>query len=118
VSPYFRINGRSLSPTELFFVFNRPFTTKDMIRSHENAFRHFGGMPKEMVYDQDNLIAVSENAGDLLLTHDFDAYQQALGFGIYLCRGEDPESKGKIERVVGYVKSNFAKNRVYDGLDD
>ncbi|WP_253940770.1 Mu transposase domain-containing protein [Fundicoccus ignavus] len=75
-------------------------------------------MPKEMVYDQDNILAVSENAGDLLLTHDFDAYHQALGFSIYLCRGEDPESKGKIERVVGYVKSNFAKNRVYDGLDD
>lgn len=97
---------------------DRPFTTADTIRSHENAFRHFGGMPEEMVYDQDNLIAVSENAGDILLTQDFQAYQQALGFGVYLCRGEDPETKGKIERVVGYVKANFAKNRVYDGLDD
>ena len=97
---------------------DRPFTTQDTIRSHENAFRHFGGMPEEMVYDQDNLIAVSENAGDLLLTQDFQAYQQTLGFDVYLCRGSDPETKGKIERVVGYVKSNFAKNRVYDGLDD
>ena len=97
---------------------DRPFTTKDTIRSHENAFRHFGGMPQEMVYDQDNLIAVNENAGDLLLTQDFQAYQQALGFNVYLCRGGDPESKGKIEKVVGYVKSNFAKNRVYDGLED
>ena len=75
-------------------------------------------MPQEMVYDQDNLIAVNENAGDLLLTQDFQAYQQALGFNVYLCRGGDPESKGKIEKVVGYVKSNFAKNRVYDGLED
>ena len=97
---------------------DRPFTTKDTIRSHENAFHHLSGMPNEMVYDQDNLIAVSENAGDLLLTHDFRAYQQTLGFEIYLCRGADPESKGKIESVVGYVKSNFAKNRVYDGLED
>ncbi len=97
---------------------DRPFTTKDTIRSHENAFRHFGGMPEEMVYDQDNLIAVNENAGDLVLTQEFQAYQQALGFSVYLCRGSDPETKGKIERVVGYVKSNFAKNRVYNGLDD
>ena len=97
---------------------DRPFTTKDTIRSHENAFRYFGGIPEEMVHDQDNLIAVDENAGDFVLTQDFQAYQQALGFDIYLCRGADPESKGKIERVVGYVKSNFAKNRVYDGLDD
>ena len=65
---------------------DRPFTTKDTIRSHENGFRHFGGMPQEVVYDQDNLIAVNENAGDLLLTQDFQAYQQALGFDVYLSR--------------------------------
>ena len=97
---------------------DRPFTTQDAIRSHENAFRHFGGQPQEMVYDQDTIIAVSENAGDLLLTQAFQSYQQTLGFRVYLCRGQDPESKGKIEKVVGYVKSNFAKNRIYDGLDD
>src|SRR5690606_34478579 len=49
----------------------RPFTTRDAIRCHENAFRYFEGMPEEIVYDQDNLIAVSENAGDLILTKDF-----------------------------------------------
>lgn len=75
---------------------DRPFTTQDKIRSHENAFRHFGGMPEEMVYDQDNLIAVSENVGDLLVTQDFQVYQQALGFDIYLCHGYDPETKGKL----------------------
>lgn len=73
-------------------------------------------MAAEMVYDQDNLIAVSENARDLLLTQDFQAYQQALGFNIYLCRGSDLETKGKIERVIGYVKSNFAKIGFMMGL--
>ena len=28
---------------------DRAFTTQDTIRSHENAFHHFGGMPEEMV---------------------------------------------------------------------
>lgn len=97
---------------------DRPFTTKDAIRCHEQAFRFFGGMTKEIMYDQDNIIAVHENAGDLLLTHEFKAYQQARGFEVYLCRAADPETKGKIERVVGYVKTNFAKNRRYTGLDD
>ena len=97
---------------------DRPFTTKDAIRCHEQAFRAFGGMAKEMMYDQDNIIAVHENAGDLLLTNEFRSYQQARGFEVYLCRAADPETKGKIERVVGYVKSNFAKNRRYKNLDD
>lgn len=86
---------------------DRPFTTKDAIRSHENAFHHFGGVARELVYDQDNLIAINENAGDIILTHEFTSYQQAVGFGVYLCRAADPESKGKVERVVGYAKSNF-----------
>jgi len=40
---------------------DRPFTTRDTIRSHERAFQYFGGMPREIVYDQDHLITVSEN---------------------------------------------------------
>ncbi|MFP3324952.1 IS21 family transposase, partial [Planococcus sp. SIMBA_160] len=39
-------------------------------------------------------------------------------FRVYLCRKADPESKGKIENVVKYVKNNFAKNRVYSTLED
>lgn len=97
---------------------DRPFTTEDTIRCHEQAFCYFGGMTNEIMYDQDNLIAVSENAGDLILTSKFEAYQQARGFQVYLCRATDPETKGKVERVVGYVKGNFAKNRIYSDLDD
>ena len=47
---------------------NRPFTTRDLIQVHENTFEYYGGMTKEIVYDQDHLILVSENGGDLLLT--------------------------------------------------
>ncbi|WHZ31940.1 IS21 family transposase [Desemzia incerta] len=97
---------------------DRPFRTKDAIRCHEQAFRFFGDMTKEIMYDQDNIIAVNENAGDLLLTQAFQSYQQARGFEVYLCRAADPETKGKVERVVGYVKTNFAKNRCYNGLDE
>lgn len=95
---------------------DRPFTTKDLIRMHENAFAYFGGMTEEIVYDQDNLLAVSENAGDIILTAEFAKYHQKRKFKIYLCRKADPETKGKIERVVQYVKGNFAKNRVFDQL--
>lgn len=34
---------------------DRPFTTKDVVRMHEHAFQYFGGMPEELVYDQDSL---------------------------------------------------------------
>ena len=60
------------------------FTTRDTIRCHEKAFQFFGGIPKEIVYDQDHLITVSENAGDIILTGEFQAYKQERGFRIYL----------------------------------
>jgi transposase len=97
---------------------NRPFTTRDTIRSHENAFQYFGGMPEEIVYDQDHLITVSENAGDILLTGEFQVYQKQRKFRIYLCRKADPESKGKIENVVKYVKHNFADSRIFSTIEN
>jgi len=95
---------------------DRPFKVADMVRCHENAFRFFGGRTRELVYDQDALVAVNENNGDLLLTESFQSYVSFRGFQVHLCRARDPESKGKVERVVQYVKSNFVSGRSYHHL--
>nr|WP_186673027.1 IS21 family transposase [Sporosarcina sp. BP05] len=97
---------------------DRPFTTRDTIRSHENALQYFGGMPEEIVYDQDHLITVSENSGDIILTGEFQAYKGQRKFRMYLCRKADPESKGMIENVVKYVKGNFADSRIFTTIDN
>ena len=97
---------------------DRPFTTNDLIEAHKNAFHAFGGKPKEIVYDQDNIIIVSENNGDIIYTKQFESYRREEAFQVYACRGSDPESKGKIENVIGFIKNNFAKHRVYTTLDN
>src|SRR5699024_8364314 len=94
-----------------------PLRTTDLIKMQENAFRYFGGMTEEIVYDQDRLLAVSENAGDLILTEAFIKYHETRKFKIYLCRKSDPESKRKIEQVIKYVKNNVAKHRIFDNLE-
>ncbi|MGF9715046.1 IS21 family transposase [Paenibacillus sp. JMULE4] len=96
---------------------DRPFTTKDVIQMHEDAFSFLGGFPKELVYDQDHLLLTSENHGDLLLTHEFAGYMKERGFHIRMCRKQDPESKGRIENVVKYVKRNFARHRLFSHID-
>lgn len=97
---------------------DQPFTTKTLIQAHKNAFHAFGGKPKEIVYDQDNIIIVSENHGDIIYTKEFEAYRREEEFRVYACRGNDPESKGKIENVIGFIKNNFAKHRTYTTLDE
>jgi len=95
----------------------RPFTTLDTVMAHENAFEFYGGIPKEIVYDQDRLILVSENSGDLVFTFEFSKYRNMRNFDVYMCRKADPECKGKVENVVKYVKYNFAKHRVFANID-
>lgn len=95
----------------------RPFNTTDIIKIHENAIEFYGGIPEEVVYDQDHLILVSENHGDLIYTKEFAAYQQKRKFSVHMCRKADPESKGRIEKVVDYVKSNFASHRKFYNID-
>lgn len=70
-----------------------------------------------MVYDQVRLFLVSENHGDLILTEKFRFYSRAAGFVLHFCRKGDPESKGKIENAVKYVKQNFLYNRPIDDIE-
>jgi len=97
---------------------SRPFTAVDLVKICHNCFQYFGGMPKEMVFDQDSIVCVSENAGDIIFTYEFEKFRQDCKTAIYMCRGADPESKGKIENTVKYIKGNFLSNRLYtdDGI--
>lgn len=96
---------------------NRPFTTKDVVTAHKNAFKAFEGVSKEIVYDQDRLMVVAENEGDLLLTEEFQQFVNEIKFEVKLCRKADPESKGRVENVVGFVKKNFVRHRVFQNID-
>ena len=91
----------------------RHFTTELTVFAHEKAFEFFNGIPHEIVYDQDKVLLVSENNGDLILTSAFRQYVQSKRFKLHFCRKSDPESKGKVENVIKYVKSNFLYNRIF-----
>jgi transposase len=95
---------------------DKPFTTLSFIDAHIKAFEYFGGIPIEIVYDQDRILAVSENSGDIIYTERFQNYLNSVRFKIRLCRTYDPESKGKIEAVVKYAKNNFAKHRIFEDI--
>lgn len=98
--------------------FDRPPTTGDFINFHDRAFQYLKGMPKEIVYDQDRLLIVSENFGDIIYTAEFEIYRQKRKFKTFICRSSDPESKGKIEAVVKYAKRNFAKHRIFTNIQE
>jgi len=85
---------------------DKPINTEMLIKQHDAAFRYFGGMPEECVYDQTKLVVISETFRELDLNQRFHQYATAAGFRIHACEGYDPESKGKVEAGVKYAKHN------------
>ena len=87
--------------------------TSGTVYAHHLAFKYFGGMPRKVVYDQDKKILTSENYGDYLMTEEFASYVVSTGFEPVFCMAADPQSKGRIERAIRFVKDNFLKGRKY-----
>ena len=75
----------------------QPPTSLQFTQALQACFEYMSGMPKEIVFDQDRLLAVDDNYGDIIYTKEFEQFRLSSGFEVYLCRGADPESKGRVE---------------------
>ncbi len=95
----------------------KPFTTALAVYAHELAFAYFGGIPRKILYDQDKVFIKDENLGAYLLTKAFRTFVSEHHFETIFCHKSDPESKGKVENVVKYVKINFLPGRLFKGID-
>ena len=107
----------SRSRMKFTYFLDKPFTAQTVIFAHEKAFDFFGGIPRTIVYDQDRTMIVDENIGDIILTDAFEKYTKSRNFKFHFCRKADPESKGKIENVIQYIKKNFLYNRTYSDIE-
>ena len=97
---------------------DRPFKSLDLIEHLLNCFDYIGGIPEEIVVDQDSIIVIKENYGDIIYTKEFDDFKMEMGFSMYVCRKSDPESKGKIENFIKYIKHNFFSVRTLENLQE
>lgn len=116
VKVYFMAIVLCRSRYKFIYFQSTPFTTKSSIYAHELAFEYFGGIPQKIIYDQDKVFIHRENLGDYLLTKDFRSFVNKHHFETIFCKKNDPQSKGKVENVVKYVKNNFLKGRPYNGI--
>lgn len=114
---YFFVMILSRSRYKYVLFQDHPFTTQTTIDAHNDAFNYFTGQPKRILYDQDRVLMQEENLGDLILVQQFQRYISTMKFRPVFCRKADPESKGKVENVVGYVKRNFLKGREYHDIE-
>src|SRR5690606_3113039 len=69
--------------------------------------------PEECVYDQTKLVVINEQYRELILNQRFHEYATTAGFRTHACEGYDPESKGKVEAGVKYVKQDCLYGEVF-----
>jgi transposase len=117
VKVYFFVMILCRSRQKFVYFQTTPFTASSAIEAHNRAFEFFKGQPREIIYDQDRVLITDENLGDFLLTQEFNAYCGQMNFKPVFCRKSDPQSKGKIENVVKYVKYSFLRGRIYYNID-
>lgn len=98
----------------LYIEFTRSMRLETLIRCHQNAFAYFGGWTARILYD--NMRQVIVRPG--LVNPRFRDFADYHGFEPKAHRPYRPRTKGKVERMVSYVKDSFLRGRVFRSLDD
>jgi len=98
------------------------FTTNisTFIQCHLHAFEYFGGYTDEILYDNIKQVLIKrairprENTWNSKF-QDFFTYH---GFIPRLCKPYCPQTKGKIENSIGYMKRDFLMGGTFSSLND
>ncbi len=98
------------------FTLRRDFFT--LIRRHQDAFTHFGGVPAQCLYDSEKTVVLRWEAGRPVINPAFAAFITHYCVRPVICRRGRAETKGKIERPFQYIEGNLLCGRDFRDLDD
>ncbi|MGB9721726.1 MAG: IS21 family transposase [bacterium] len=103
----------------LYIEFTHDMSLATLLACHIHAFEYFGGVPKEILYDNMKQVVLFRDAnGKPHFQPQFLDFARYYGFLPKLCAPGRPKTKGKIENGIGYVKGNFLQGEVFKNPDD
>jgi transposase len=98
----------------LFIEFTTSMKIETLIGCHLSAFQYFNGFPQSILYDNMKQVRLSQQQWNPLFLDFVDHY----GIVPKTHRIRRPRTKGKVERMVDYVKDNFLNGRSFADLED
>jgi transposase len=93
-------------------------TTDAFLMCLENAFWHFGGVPKRVVLDNLKAAVLHADWFDPELHPKMQAFAEHYGCVFLPTKPRMPRHKGKVERGVDYVQENALKGHTFTNLHD
>ncbi len=92
----------------LYVEFIRKGDVATFMRCHLNAFQAFGGVPERCLYDNTKVVVLERTeTGEPVFTPRFLDFSRRVGFGIQLCQPYRPQTKGRVENGIKYIRHNF-----------
>lgn len=103
---------------DIFVRFYLNQQMESFLRGHVEAFNHWQGLPKILLYD--NLkSAVLSRQGDTIQFHptllELSAHYLFEPRPVAVARGNE---KGRVERAIRYIRSSFFAGRQFQDIDD
>lgn len=90
-----------------------------VLQGHAAAFTTFGGVPRRMLYDRMKTVVTDQDAQGRPVFHPaLLALARHYGFSAEACRPYRAQTKGKIERPIGYIREDFWLGRTFWDLAD
>jgi transposase len=83
--------------------------TEDLLSGMARCLWSFGALPELLVWDRQSGI----HAHDGRPTQEFAAFCGELKLDWHFCAPADPQAKGVVERLQGYLETNFEPGRVF-----
>lgn len=83
-----------------------------------HAFQYMG-IPRFVLTDNmKSVILHRDLEGHPVWQKDYETFMKTIGFETKLCKPRHPFTKGKVERLVRFVKENFLADRVFYNITD
>ncbi len=91
-----------------------------VLRCHMEAFEHFGGVPREILYDRMKTAVLGEPDEDKPIIYNAKllACGAHYGFVPRACQPYRAQTKGKVERPYRYIRADFFMARHFLDLAD
>jgi transposase len=89
---------------------------ESLIRSLLESFATSGGVPLRVVFDNPKTVVVRHEEGRPVWNPVLAPVAIDYGFTIELCTPRQPQQKGAVENLVGYVKRAFFRARRFSDL--
>jgi transposase len=96
------------------FTTDRRFYT--LIRRHQDAFAHFGGVPATCLYDGEKTVILRWEAGQPVYNPSFVAFITHYHCQPVACLPGRAQTKGKIEEPFQYIEKNLLNGRTFEDL--